>query len=63
MQSFKRLESLSQFCVVLQYKDGNSGEDFTDLPDMNRGTDKSGIEGNLELSPYFQSCRIPNFQN
>ena len=43
MQSFKRLESLRQFCAVLQYGDGTSGEDFYDLPDMNSGTDKGKI--------------------
>jgi len=53
VQSFKRLDSLRHFCAVLQNGDGNSGEDFTDLPDMNSGTDKGGIEGNFELSPYF----------
>lgn len=63
MQSFKRLDSLRQFCAVLQYGDGNSGEDFTDLPEMNSGTDKGEIEGRFELSPYFHSCRIPNFRN
>ena len=63
MQSFKRLDSLSQFCVVLQCGDGNSGADFSDLPEMNSGTDRDEIEGRFELSPYFQSCRIPNFRN
>ena len=63
MQSFKRLDSLRQFCAVLQYKDGNSGEDFTDLPEMNSGTDRDEIEGRFELSPCFHSCRIPNFRN
>ena len=63
MQSFKRLDSLSQFCAVLQYGDGTSGEDFYDLPDMNSGTDKGEIEGKFELSPYFQSYRIPNFRD
>ena len=62
MQSFKRLDSLRQFCAVLQYKDGNSGEDFTDLPEMNSGTDRDEIEGRFELSPCFQSCRIPYFR-
>lgn len=62
MQSFKRLDSLRQFCAVLQYGDGNSGADFTDLPDVNSGTDKDKIEGRFELSPYFHSCRIPNFR-
>ena len=63
MQSFKRLDSLRQFCAVLQYADGNSGADFTDLPEMNSGTDRNEIEGRFELSPYFHSCRIPNFRN
>ncbi|ROT03372.1 hypothetical protein EEL42_12355 [Muribaculaceae bacterium Isolate-100 (HZI)] len=49
--------------MVLQCGDGNSGADFSDLPEMNSGTDRDEIEGRFELSPYFQSCRIPNFRN
>jgi hypothetical protein len=49
--------------LVLQYGDKNSGEDFTDLPEMNSGKDKGDIKGKFELSPYFHSCRIPNFRN
>jgi len=63
VQSFKRLDSLRQFCAVLQYADGNSGEEFYDLPEMNSGKDKGKIEGKFELSPYFHSCRIPNFRD
>jgi len=53
VQSFKRLDSLRHFCAVLQYGDGNSGEEFYDLPEMNSGKDKGEIEGKFELSPYF----------
>ena len=63
MQSFKRLDSLRHFCAVLQYGDGNSGEEFYDLPEMNSGKDKGEIEGKFELSPYFHSCHIPNFRD
>jgi hypothetical protein len=63
VQSFKRLDSLRQFCAVLQNGDGNSGEDFYDLPEMNSGTDKGEIKGKFDLSPYLYSCRIPNFRN
>lgn len=63
VQSLKRLDSLRQFCAVLQYGDGNSGENFYDLPEMTSETDKGEIEGKFESSPYFHSCRIPNFRN
>jgi hypothetical protein len=57
------LDSLRQFCAVLLCGDENSGADFSDLPDMNGRKDKGEIEGKFELSPYFHSCRIPNFWN
>ena len=63
MQSLKCLGPIRQFCSVLQYDDRNNGADFTDLPEMNSGTDKGEIEGRFELSPYFHSRRIPDFRN
>ena len=53
MQSVKHLDFLRQFWVVLLCDDGNSGVDFTDLPDVHIRKGKGSITDNSELSPYF----------
>ena len=53
MQSVKRLEPIRQFCVTLLYGDRDTGEDFTDLPDLNSRKNKGAITVRFELSPCF----------
>jgi len=49
--------------VALLYDDGNSGADFTNLPDVNNRKGNGTIKGRFELSPYLHSYHIPNFEN
>jgi len=55
VQSVKRLEPIRQFCVTLLYGDRDTGEDFTDSPDVNSRKNKGEITVRFELSPCFQS--------
>ena len=41
----------------------NNGADFSDLPDINNGTDKGIIADEKELNPYFAHGILAKFQN
>lgn len=63
MQTVKDLDSVRQFCVILPYGGMNNGADFSDLPDIDNGTDKGIIADEIKLSPYFILgilTKIPN---